>query len=145
MLKILSTFTSYLLRISVKWKLIFLMTFTGWRLNNFLLIKSILAAINIIALFINNLFLFFLLTQQRTTTRLSIITTILHRLNMSLAAKIAIAVAIWRKIVVATIKTVKKIHRAITKQTAQVPSDQRVASFHRIARKIGIILQGWTT
>lgn len=65
---------------------------------------------------------------------------------MSRARKIEIIAEIPRENVAeAIIKTAKRVHQAITKQTAQVPRDQQAKSFHPSARKLGIILQGWTT
>lgn len=83
---------------------------------------------------------------QKTTTRPSTTTTTIpHRPNMNLGVKIEIAAATSRKIAVVAIKSARKIRRAITRQAAQVPRDQRAESFHRSARKTGIILQGWTS
>jgi 3-hydroxy-3-methylglutaryl CoA synthase len=80
--------------------------------------------------------------SQKTTTRASTTTTIHHQPNMKLVVKIMDV--ILRKIAVAAIKSAKRIHRAITRQTAQVPRDQQAGSFHRSARKIGIIPRAWT-
>lgn len=81
---------------------------------------------------------------QKTTTRPSATTTITtrHQLNTNQAAKIEITA---REIAVATIKNAKRTRRVITKPTAQVPRDRQAASFHRSARKAGIIRQAWTT
>lgn len=86
----------------------------------------------------------FVSSQQKTTTRLSITTTTRRQLNMSREAKIAIMDVILRKIAAGTIRSARRIRRTITRQTTQVPRDQRAENFHRSARKIGIIPQGWT-
>lgn len=116
------------------------MTFTVVDVSRLFMITSLLAAIRILITIA-----FFLPPYlKKTTTRRSATTTITtrHQPNTNRAAKIEI---IAREIAAVVIRNEKETRRAITKPTAQVPRDRRVAIFHQSARKTGIIRQAWTT